>query len=191
MSRNPVSHPESAIPKRIWFQRKFQLGLPVESFPDILERLRGTPARLEERVRGIPHQVLVRREGGAWSVQENVGHLWDLESLWAARLEEFGRGVERLLAADLENRKTHEAGHNAAAIEEILMKFRRERAAMVERLELLRQGALTRTALHPRLGQPMTVVDHCFFIAEHDDHHLATIGRLIRGGRPDRSGDFS
>ena len=179
-SGRPVAHPEELVPSRIWFQRKFQLGLPIDSFPDILERLRGTPARLEERVRGIPREVLVRREGDAWSIQENVGHLGDLESLWAARLEQFGQGIDRLQAADLENRATHEAGHNKAALDDLLSRFRRGRTSLVGRLELLRSGALSRTALHPRLGQPMTVVDHCFFIAEHDDHHLATIGKLLR-----------
>lgn len=39
---------------------------------------------------------------------------------------------------------------------------------------------LMRTAAHPRLGQPMSVVDLCFFVAEHDDHHLATITELRR-----------
>ena len=37
---------------------------------------------------------------------------------------------------------------------------------------------LARTALHPRLRQPMSVTDLCFFVAEHDDHHLQTIEEL-------------
>ena len=37
---------------------------------------------------------------------------------------------------------------------------------------------LARTSLHPRLRQPMSVVDLCFFVAEHDDHHLRTIDEL-------------
>ena len=28
-----------------WFERKFDFGFPVEKYPDIIERLRGTPAR--------------------------------------------------------------------------------------------------------------------------------------------------
>jgi uncharacterized damage-inducible protein DinB len=50
----------------------------------------------------------------------------------------------------------------------------------VERAEALGPADLGHAALHPRLGQPMTVVDHLFFVAEHDDHHLAAIGELIR-----------
>jgi hypothetical protein len=35
-----------------------------------------------------------------------------------------------------------------------------------------------RTGLHPRLNQPMRVIDLILFIAEHDDHHLARITEL-------------
>ena len=33
--------------------------------------------------------------------------------------------------------------------------------------------------LHPRLKQPMRLVDHLYFVAEHDDHHLAKIWEMI------------
>lgn len=174
----------SVFSRRTWFKRAFTLGLPREAFPDILERVRGTPARLEERVRGLGSDLLTRRAGSAWSIQENVGHLWDLEPLWAGRLEELIRGAERLGPADLENRKTHEARHNDAGIDALLSGFRNARFSTVRRLEALGPDDLARTALHPRLGQPMTVVDHFFFVAEHDDHHLARIGELIRGVEP-------
>ena len=32
-----------------------------------------------------------------------------------------------------------------------------------------------RTALHPRLETPMRMMDLFYFVAEHDDHHLARI----------------
>jgi uncharacterized damage-inducible protein DinB len=176
----------SAMTRRVWFERKFVLGLPADAFPDLIERIRGTPARLEERVRGLDPATLVRRSGDAWSIQENVGHLGDLESLWAGRLDDFLQGLDRLRAADLQNRKTHEARHNEDAIEDLLASFRRQRFATVARLDSIGPEDLARTALHPRLGQPMTIVDHFFFVAEHDDHHLAAIGERIRafgGGR--------
>jgi uncharacterized damage-inducible protein DinB len=80
--------------------------------------------------------------------------------------------------ADLENRATWDAGHNARRLEEIVSEFRDERGRLVDKLSALTQAQLAMTSLHPRLEQPMTVVDLCFFVAEHDDHHLATITAL-------------
>jgi uncharacterized damage-inducible protein DinB len=164
--------------RRVWFDRRFELGLPPDAFPDILERVRGTPARLEERVRDLPPALLVRRAGDAWSIQENVGHLLDLEPLWSGRLDELLSGTTILRAADLTNSRTHAANHNARALADLLAEFRAARMAVVAKLEALAPADLERTALHPRLQQPMTVTDLFFFVAEHDDHHLARISEL-------------
>src|SRR5262245_55389660 len=107
-----------------WFQRTFPFGLPAELLPNLLERLRGTPARLEERVFHMPAAVLTHREGNRWSPQENAGHLLDLESLWFGRIDDLTEGRERLRAADLENQKTHEARHNDGSLAAILGDFR-------------------------------------------------------------------
>jgi len=51
---------------------------------------------------------------------------------------------------------------------------------MVSQLEAADQADWVRSALHPRLKTPMRLLDLAFFVAEHDDHHLATISELIR-----------
>jgi uncharacterized damage-inducible protein DinB len=172
--------------RRVWFDRRFVLGLPPEALPDIVERLRGTPPRLEERVAGLTPSLLTAREDRRWSIQENVGHLGDLERLWLGRLDDFAAGRPTLRAADLQNRVTWDADHNTRELAGLLREFRQLRSELVARIEALAPDELSREAAHPRLGQPMTVVDHCFFVAEHDDHHLAAITQLRR--RHDRSG---
>lgn len=171
--------PARRQPRR-WFDRRFTLGLPPSAFPEIVERLRGTPARVEERTASWSSKILERRVGDAWSIQEHVGHLGDLEPLGAARLGELLHGADQLSPADLENRKTHEAGHNTRPLGILLAEFRRQRGTLVSALDGLSIDQLERTARHPRLGQPMTIVDLCFFVAEHDDHHLATMTLLAR-----------
>jgi uncharacterized damage-inducible protein DinB len=161
-----------------WFDRKFELGLGPEAAPELIERLRRTPERLAEAVRGLPPEVLTQKPEGQWSIQENVGHLFDLEALWDLRLDDYDAGATELHAADLENRKTHQAAHNDHAISELLADFTATRSRIVDRLAGMTPAELARTALHPRLRQPMSVVDLCFFVAEHDDHHLATIEEL-------------
>jgi uncharacterized damage-inducible protein DinB len=166
-----------AMPRR-WFDRTFELGLGVDMAPELLDRLRSTPERLADAVRGLPVDVLTRRPEGKWSIQENAGHLFDLESLWDQRLDDYEAGALELHPADLENRKTHEAAHNDRPITDILADFRLIRGRIVDRLAGMSPTELARTALHPRLRQPMSVVDFCFFVAEHDDHHLRTIDEL-------------
>ncbi len=131
-----------------------------------------------DAVRGLPPEVLTRQHDGKWSIQENAGHLLDLEPLWDQRLDDYDSGANELHAADLENRKTHEAAHNDRPISDILAGFNAARRGIMERLARMGPAELARTALHPRLRQPMSVVDLCFFVAEHDDHHLRTIDEL-------------
>ena len=63
----------------VWFERKFDFTFPVEQFPNLCVRLRGTPARLEEILSGVSGGVLLRKPGDKWSTQEHAGHLLDLE----------------------------------------------------------------------------------------------------------------
>jgi uncharacterized damage-inducible protein DinB len=162
-----------------WFDYKFSFDLPLWMYPNVVERLRGMPARLEDRLNALPPELLIRREGERWSIQENAGHLLDLESLWLGRLDDFVAGLPTLRPADLQNRQTHEANHNAKSITEILAAFRAARLEFVHRLETLDEALVGRTALHPRLQKPMRVLDAIFFAAEHDDHHLARITELL------------
>jgi uncharacterized damage-inducible protein DinB len=164
----------------VWFERKFTLGLPASMFPNVIERLRGTPTRAEELLRGVAPETLTRREGERWSIQEHLGHLLDLGSLDAARANDFAEGRELLTAADLSNAKTHAADHNARDTVELLAAFRAERGELVRRLEEFGDEAVARRAVHPRLEQQMSVTDWAYFVAEHDDHHLAAMTGLLR-----------
>jgi uncharacterized damage-inducible protein DinB len=170
----------SSVP--VWFERRFEFSFPIQQYPNLCVRLRGAPARLEEILRGVPRKVLVRKPQGKdkWSAQEHAGHLLDLESLWIARVGDFMSGGSELTPADLSNRKTHEANHNSRTVREILMEFRGARMQLLNRVSELHPQMFARCMLHPRLKQSMRLVDHLFFVAEHDDHHLATIWELIQ-----------
>ncbi|HEY4358019.1 MAG TPA: DinB family protein [Acidobacteriaceae bacterium] len=164
----------------VWFERKFDFSFPVELMPNLLARLRGTPARLEEALRGHAHDALAAKPAGKWSAQEIAGHLVDLEPLWLRRVEDYVNGSTGLSPTDLQNGKTHEANHNARPLEEILGKFRAARAMLLDRVTGLDASLYSVAIPHPRLKTPMRLVDHLFFVAEHDDHHLAQIWELLQ-----------
>ena len=170
------------VPRQPWFERRFTFDLPVSAAPGLLERLRGTPPRLADRLDGLPPARLTARMGDHWSIQENVGHLWDLEALWISRVEDLSAGRPTMHPADLENRRTHEARHNDRPLGDLLAGFQTAREDLVAQLEAADEADWLRAALHPRLQERMRLLDLVFFIAEHDDHHLATITDLLRRG---------
>ena len=167
----------------VWFERKFEFTFPVEQYPNLCMRLRGTPVRLEEIMRGVSRDLLVAKPEGKWSAQEHAGHLFDLESLWMARVGDFVADGHTLTVADLSNRRTHESSHNSRDLEDILGAFRAARVHLISRVAELQATLFARSLLHPRLQQPMRLVDHLYFVAEHDDHHLARIWELISSCR--------
>ncbi len=169
------------VPRQPWFARKFSFDYPVSAAAGLVERLRGTPARLVDRLKGITRAELTARRGEFWSIQENVGHLWDLEPLWLGRIEDIAVGRLTLQEADLQNRRTWEAHHNDRQVGELLAGFETARRLLVSQLEVADEADWLRSARHPRLEVSMRLLDLAFFVAEHDDHHLATISEHLRG----------
>jgi hypothetical protein len=161
-----------------WTERRFSFDFPVGVFPWIIERLRGTPARIEEMVRGMNPKILTTRPEGKWSIQENIGHLIKVEELHDGRIDDYLVKKETLRAADMKNRATFTADFNSFDINSVMESFRMVRIGFVNRLEELEDEIIGRSAVHPRLEIPMRPVDMAFFAAEHDDYHLAVIRRL-------------
>ena len=163
-----------------WFNREFNFSSDQNIFPSIIERLSGTPVRLEEKLKSVNPDVLITRIDGTWTVKENIGHLTDLEPLWMGRMDDILSGKKELRTTDLQNTRTTEAKHNAASIETLLADFREIRKKTVVAIETLTEQQIFMSALHPRLKSPMRTMDHFLFVADHDDHHLARISELIR-----------
>lgn len=163
-----------------WFERRFP---PIEDnglLPSIIERLAGTPARIEEIVSNISSEVLQVKCENKWSIKEEVGHLGDLEPLWLARLDDLLKNAAELTKADLTNQKTHNANHNLTDIDVLTRHFRDQRKHFVDKLRKLFDEQLLNTALHPRLKTPMRIIDLAYFVAEHDDHHIAAIQEILQ-----------
>jgi hypothetical protein len=161
-----------------WLDRRFDFNFPAALYPEIVERYRGAPARLEDHLGKLETLVLTNQVEGRWSMQENAGHLLDLEPLVQQRIDEYVSGAAALHAADMSNRKTYEANYNEVSIESILSSFRSARTTTVRQLEVLPPEVFERAALHPRLNVQMRLVDMVYFQAEHDDFHLTRISEL-------------
>lgn len=162
-----------------WFQRSFNFDFPVHLFPVIFSRLEGSIFRLSTILANADDERCSHNEEG-WSAKEHLGHLADLEDLWWKRLSDFQENKPMLTPADLNNTKTKEAGHNEKTLEQLLLAFVTERQKILETVYGFDEQMLARTSVHPRLNQPMRLIDSLFFVAEHDDHHIAAISNLLR-----------
>jgi len=79
----------------------------------------------------------------------------------------------------LTNRQTDEANYNTMPTFEIVAGFRTAREQLLKCVERVNPSLFVRAIPHPRLKTPMRLLDHLYFVAEHDDHHLARIRELL------------
>lgn len=168
-----------------WFDRKFNFDIKQNIFPSIIERLTGTPLRLQEKLKSLPSIMLTNKINNSWSIKENAGHLIDLEPLWQGRLQDIINGQIELRPTDLQNSQTTSANHNNTPREELINNFKQQRQKTIFLLEDIDEPTVFKSALHPRLKTPMRTMDLFLFVAEHDDYHLARITELIKlqGGK--------
>jgi hypothetical protein len=98
---------------------------------------------------------------------------------WSLARPDYVTGSDQLTPTDLNNQKTDHANYNLRLLEQILAEFRTARGNLLKRVDQLDSSLFARAIPHPRLKTPMRLIDHLYFVAEHDDHHLARIWELV------------
>jgi hypothetical protein len=161
-----------------WFERRFTFGLPASMLPFYLERLSGTAARIEEKVKGVSDRILSERFDGKWSAKQHIGHLAEVDQISNRRIDEMVAGAESLSPAVFEPQD-----YNPWPIEKVIAFFRDARKSNLDRYKRLAQRELGLSSTHPRLKVKMSPVDLAYFDAEHDDHHLLKISDIIDTNR--------
>jgi uncharacterized damage-inducible protein DinB len=161
-----------------WIDRTFFFGYDKGYIPCFIERLSSTAPRLDELMNGCSEFTASQKKGTEWSVKEHIGHLSDLETLHDGRIDDFINNFGELRPADMTNKETFAGGHNGRTIPQLLSHFRHTRNNFITRVGSLDTEIFNRKALHPRLKQVITLTDLLFFIAEHDNHHMARIATL-------------
>ena len=162
-----------------WFERKFDFNFGADGYTAIYQRLQQAPGILTAILLNIPDPILSHQPDGKWSVKEHAGHLSILEPLWRTRIHDIMEKKPVLTPTDLDNKGTSEAGFNEYSITDLLRKFGEERRATLSLLDSINVQNDSHTSLHPRLQQPMRMLDIVYFTVEHDDHHIGVIRELI------------
>jgi len=157
-----------------WFERTFQFGLPARMLPFYIERLEGTIARIQNKVKNVPEEILSNRLDNTWSVKENIGHLAEVDEVAFKRITEMITGATVLSPAVFEPKP-----YDRWPITDVVNFFLETRSRSVIRYRELKPDELGKASQHPRLKVMMTPVDLAWFDAEHDDHHLVRITEIL------------
>lgn len=162
-----------------WFDRKFDFNFGMDKYDNLFYRLQQTPVLFNQVLSILPEDVQILKPNEKWSIKENIGHLVVLEPLWRMRFKDIKEQKHEMSPADLDNRLTDEMSFNKHLLQGLLKTFSNERKKSLEFLKTLEQNDFTKTSIHPRLKQPMRIIDMMFFVAEHDQHHLNTMLNII------------
>src|SRR5260370_7186247 len=95
-----------------WTRSRFDFTFPVELYPEILERLRGTPAAWRLDCARFRTTSCFGRKVITGQSKSMPEHLLDLEPLAMGRRDDFESGPAVLRPADMENSQTYKAHHN-------------------------------------------------------------------------------
>lgn len=162
-----------------WFERKFDFDFGMEKLPELLERMEKSVLKFREITQDKSEEQLNYKLVGKWSIKEHIGHLWILESLWQKRFLEIKDNKTEMSPADLNNTATDNAFFNQYDIEKILTDFQQERQHTIQLLKNFKGEDFQHSLYHPRLKQPMRIVDLMYFVVEHDKHHLNAISKMM------------
>lgn len=162
-----------------WFDRKFDFNFGMEQFSDLLERLEKSASKFIEITSEISNEDLNFKPDGTWSIKEHIGHLYILEPLWQKRFLEIKENKKEMSPADLNNSATDNALFNQYNIEKIIDNFWQERNNTIQIINSFSELDFLNSSYHPRLQQPMRMIDLMYFVAEHDTHHLKNIQNII------------
>lgn len=165
-----------------WKDRRLPFGRPVEEMPLLLERMQGTPLRLAQLTRSVPHELLVQNREGQWSVMEHIAYLLYLDQHMHERVEDFLARRPRLCTIEDTQGSHDHVGHRERTLGDLLEEYHLTRDSLVRGLQGLEREALQHRSLHPCNEHEMSPVDMALWLAEHDDHRLVTIRRSVITG---------
>lgn len=161
-----------------WFDRKFNFDFSPDHYAAIYLQLKQAPVRLSPVLSGLLEERLCFKPDGGWSIKEHIGHLSIMEPIWRIRFHDIQESKPVLTTADLTNAATTQANFNERSVSVLLDQLITERNTTLALMDDVNMLDATRTSLHPRLQQPMRMIDLAYFVAEHDDHHILRIREI-------------
>jgi uncharacterized damage-inducible protein DinB len=144
-----------------------------------LDALTAFPDELKQTLRGLSDDALRHRPAaGAWSAIETVGHIMEVEALWAGRFRQMLAAEQPVFSAYNPDEAVQQRDYQNKQPAGLLLAFTEQRAELVVFLRILRPAQLARTGVHARHGV-ISVADGIAILANHDRAHNQQIAAAI------------
>src|SRR5580693_8415955 len=143
---------------------------------DVAEK---SPQQIAAAVLGLPEKTLRRKPSpDKWCILEILGHLADMEILYAYRIRQMLADKDPIIAPIDQDAWAKNLGYLESSPPELVALYGLNGHAAVRLLRRLKTEDLTKSARHPEKDHRVTVGDYVEMMSKHGPNHLEQIERL-------------
>jgi uncharacterized damage-inducible protein DinB len=144
-----------------------------------IEAAEKSPKQVAAAVSGLPDKVLrFKPAPDKWSILEILGHLADMDILYAYRMRQMLADEKPVFAAIDQDAWARNLGYMESSPAEMVALYGINRHANLQLLRRLKPGDLDKSAYHPELKRQFTVAEMVERMGIHGANHLDQIERL-------------
>lgn len=144
-----------------------------------LEEAEKNPRRIAAAVSGLPEKILRYKPApDKWSILEVLGHVADVEIVYAHRLRQMLADTAATIAPMDQDAWARNLGYLETPAPELIAVYGLIRLHNLRLLRRLKPGDLEKGAFHPELNRQLTVAELVERIAAHGASHLGQIEKL-------------
>ena len=145
-----------------------------------LDAAEKSPKQIAAAVLGLPEKMLrYKPSPDKWCILEILGHLADMEILYAYRIRQMLADKDPVIASIDQDAWAKNLGYLESSPPELVALYGLNRHANVGLLRRrLKAQDLQKSARHPELDHRVTVADYVMMMSKHGPNHLEQIERL-------------
>jgi hypothetical protein len=146
-----------------------------------IEEAEKSPKQIAVAVAGVSDRVLRYKPAPEkWSILEILGHLVDMETLYAYRMRQMLADENPAIAPIDQDAWARNLGYLQSNPMELVALFGLNRHANLQLVRRLNPSDLEKSAYHPELKRPVTVAEMVEKMVIHGPNHLQQIEKLKR-----------
>lgn len=145
----------------------------------LLEAAEKSPKQIAAAVSGVSEKTLrFKPAPDKWSILEILGHLADIEIVYAYRIRQMLADDKPQIAPMDQDAWARNLGYMQSSPPELVALYGLNRHANLQLLRRIKPGDMERSAYHPELKRDVTVAEIMTQMAGHGENHLQQIERL-------------